>query len=735
LQKANWKVKIVPEEYKTEKGEIHEKFWERTVREAFKNDPFRIIVELIKNAADSYTRLEKKRKAKPPFEIITKFYCHKRSPPTIEVLDNAEGMDSNKLKESLKYGTQTSMGEDIEAVTSAEKGIGLKDAMMALEGNWLITMRGGLLNERNKHLNFDTGIGKEDEVVTDERRKQLGIPNNGTLVMGTFPDYFHERKFVTICERLTKHFLMRKLLQNAKFKVYAVNGGTGEKTLLRHIAPKIERQLLNEIFDIDYNRKKYRICLQVNRSTDALPQGKPFGESGLLFFYGDYSVVDFTLCHFEKDIAYSKCFGEAKMEVETIIRDPTEAPLVDEKRRGLDPEHPFNRKLFEEINNRLREIGEQEEVSKFSFDESTKKDILRELNQIYKEVKGTGLHEPPIRPVTFAFYPVYISIKEYEPKTVSLIINSSIISDDFEISLQSTNPDIIIKKPKSIRIEEKVAEKFVVKQIELYSEKPGARGEIVATRFPTHLDTEKMGVEVLENPIFLPANGFAFVPEKTTIVDGGKKQVDLCIDKMAINELRRIDLVSSDPVNCPGEWLLPEKDEGLEKYTIKNIVKVEIPIKVKGTGYVGEKGNVKASYGERGSNLNITVVSEPSIAGLFRDIRPSGKKTEKICAFLKDEAILEIYYKHPLIKKYMVKNFNNRLDFQTFIADTITREVLRAFVTTAIDESSSRFPIFNMDHPESEIEDHIAHEYYEKGILMHEMFGQLARTFRLGEVG
>ena len=142
----------MPEEYKTEKGEIHKKFWERTVREAFKNDPFRMVIELIKNAADSYTRLEKKGSAKPPFEIIVKFNCKKKNPPLIEVLDHAEGMDSKKLKEALKYGTQTSMGEDLEAITSAEKGIGLKDAMMALEDNWLITINNDLLNDATSIL-------------------------------------------------------------------------------------------------------------------------------------------------------------------------------------------------------------------------------------------------------------------------------------------------------------------------------------------------------------------------------------------------------------------------------------------------------------------------------------------------------------------------------------------------------------------------------------------------------
>ena len=141
---------------------------------------------------------------------------------------------------------------------------------------------------------------------------------------------------------------------------------------------------------------------------------------------------------------------------------------------------------------------------------------------------------------------------------------------------------------------------------------------------------------------------------------------------------------------------MPEKEEGLQKHAIKNIIKVEIPIKVKSTGHIGEKGNVKASYGARGSNLNVTIVPEPSISGLFRDIRPSGKKTERICEFVKDEYVLEVYYKHPLVKKYMVKNFSNRPDFQIFIADTLTREILKAIVTSAIEKSSSKFP--NIQH-------------------------------------
>ncbi|MCD6464135.1 hypothetical protein J7L02_01260, partial [Candidatus Woesearchaeota archaeon] len=236
---------------------------------------------------------------------------------------------------------------------------------------------------------------------------------------------------------LEKHFLLRKLLQNSNYRIYLINGWTKEKRLLQYSPPEIDKRILKETFEIPYNKQKYKVHLVINKSKKELAQRKPYGEAGLLFFYGIYSVLDFTFGRFDGDLSFSKFFGEVRMEVEKIIRDPEEAPLVDEKRRGLDPDHPFNRKLLDEIYKRLRKIREEEEASEYSFDEKTKKEILKEINKIYKDVKGRGPPpEPPIKPETFAFYPVWISLEEYEPKKVFLIINSSIISDNFNISLK-----------------------------------------------------------------------------------------------------------------------------------------------------------------------------------------------------------------------------------------------------------------------------------------------------------
>ena len=82
----------------------------------------------------------------------------------------------------------------------------------------------------------------------------------------------------------------------------------------------------------------------------------------------------------------------------------------------------------------------------------------------------------------------------------------------------------------------------------------------------------------------------------------------------------------------------------------------------------------------------------------------------------------------------MQKNFKNKPDFLVFIADTITREVIKILVLSSIKSSSGKFSrIFDLDHPEPEIETYIVNEYYEQGPKMHEMFTKLARAFKIEE--
>jgi len=97
------------------------------------------------------------------------------------------------------------------------------------------------------------------------------------------------------------------------------------------------------------------------------------------------------------------------------------------------------------------------------------------------------------------------------------------VSDNLEINLQNNNPQIIVK-PTTIKIErDRIKEDFVIKQVELFSKEAGNEGEIIAVSERSN-HSSKVGVKVSENPIFSPQNGFAFVPDRTKIVDGGEKK-------------------------------------------------------------------------------------------------------------------------------------------------------------------------------------------------------------------
>jgi hypothetical protein len=718
---------------KKRRGIVHPMYWKKTVKEAFKNDSLRIIIELIKNSADSYTRMYKRGEKNPPFEIFVRIRCERSEPPYLMVLDNAEGMDYEKLEEALQYGAPTSIKEDTEAVTSGEKGVGLKDALMALKDNQLITIKNGLINERIISPDFQVIYEIENNKVTEEERNKLGIQENGTLIMGQLPPYFHERKFSTICEKLEKHYLLRKLLQNHNYKVYAIDETTGEKRLLEYKPPEKEKQVLKESFMVDYNGKSYKVYLEINKSKNELKPGKPYGDAGLLFFYGEYSVVDFTFFSFDADPSFYKFFGEVQMDIKDLIRDPEESPIVDEKRRGLISDHPFCKKLIDEINKRLKSLQNEVGPSEYSFDEEAKREYLKQLNNLCKEIKGKGpLLEPPIKPEFFEFYPPWTEIKEYEPKRHFLVINPSNVTNNLEIKIYSNNKKITVK-PSIISIsEEDIKKDFIIKQIELYSEEAGIKGEVFAESKDLR-HTSKIGVEVVENPMFSPQNGFAFVPDKTTIIDGGEKEVQLCISKDLIRSSKEIVLSSESPISCPGTWTLPSSGN-LEKYIIKNIILIKIPIKVKGKNHIGEKATIIANYEGKSASLDIKVIQEPSIAGLFRNLRFSPKEEKRISRFIKEEGLIEVYEKHPLIKKYMEKNgFKKREGYLVFLADTITREVIKAIVESAVESDSSSFPIFNQDHPEPEIERYIIEKYYENGPKLHDLTIQFLKKIKIEE--
>ena len=719
--------------FKRKPGVITERWWVRTVKEAFKHDPIRIIIELIKNSADSYIRLGKKKIIKPPFKIFVDLSCWPRKPPFIRVKDFAEGMDDEKLEKALAYGAETSL-DDKEALTSAEKGIGLKDAMMAMEDNLLLTIKKGKLNERAKFPNFDTGVGIINHTIKKEERSKMGMPEDGTIIQGRLPEYFLDKKFNTICKHLAEHYMMYKLVQHDKFEIICIDSFTKEKINLSTLyePPKVDKKfkILKDKIRLPYKNKKYSFIYEIKKSIKPLEFGKPYGKAGLYFYYGDYTVLDFSFgnSRYPEMINF---FGEVKMEIEPLVRKGE--LFVDEKRKGLS-DHPLNEELLNEIDKIVAKIAEgQREVTHYTFKKESW--MQKEMKKIYQDIKGKGkkVFQLPIEPKKFEFATPHTDVLEYEPKNILLIINCSIIPSEIEISLttKKNNIDIISPNNKRIIIKkdeieessiEKNGKKFIVRNIKVYSEKKDVADEIVASLNGYH--SSKIGISLISNPIFNPKNGFEFAPKeegKVTIVEGTSKKIDLIISQSLYKEDDRKVVVDNihKGLECEGNFYIPLR-KNLDNFKMQNIIRRPFEINSKIPEKIKErKGQIKAFYRGKETEIEINLIPPGGIN--FRGIKFTKSEGTREIAYYKEDGYIYIYEDHPLVKKYTKGDWKEKKDCLTFLAEIVSREFIEKIIRDSIKLGSSKFQIIDQDDPEPEIKKHFTDEYYKNAAKIHDI--------------
>ncbi len=729
---------------KRKPGVVTEAWWERTVKEAFRHDPIRIIIELIKNSADSYTKLEKNKEIKPKFKIIVELSCWPRKSPFVRVKDFAEGMDGKRLEKALEYGAQTSL-EDKEGSTSAEKGIGLKDAMMSMKDNLLLTIKEGVLNGRTKYPNFDTGERVVNHVVESGDREKLGIPENGTIVEGRLPEWFPDKKFSTICKHLANHYMMYKLVQMEKFEIICVDTFTKDKINLSDLyeIPKEDKNfesIKKEIF-LTYQNKKYNFSLEIKKSNKPLDFGKPYGKAGLYFFYGDYTVLDFSFGN-SRYPEMRSFFGEVRMGVEQLVRKGE--LFVDEKRKGLS-DHPLNEDLLAEIDKIVSKIAdEQREVTHYVFKKESW--MQQEMKKIYQDMnKGGGKNfQLAIKPRKFEFASPHTDVMEFEPKNIFLIINCAIISSEIEISLSTKNKNLEILSPstKNIILKEedidelsieKDGEKFIVKSIKVYSEKKDSSDEIIAILNGYH--KSKIGISLVSNPIFNPRDGFEFAPKengKVTITEGISKKVDLIISQIIYNEKERNVKIDNahGGIKCAGNFDIPIK-KNLDRYKIKNVIRYPFEIISKSGEIKERKGVVKAFYRDKETQIEISIVPPGGIN--FKGVKFVKSEGTLEISHYKEDGFVYIYEDHPLVKKYKKRDWKNKNDCLTFFADVIAREFIEKTIRDSIKSGSPKFQIMNQDNPEPEIRDHFRDEYYKNAAKIHEIQITYLKTAEMKE--
>lgn len=677
------------------------RYWDR-VTGAIKS-PERLLVELITNSVDSYKRLRAIGQEASGYVRVT-YDVATSGEVKIEVKDDAEGIPFEKLQTVIEeYGEDTS-GLSKGMPVRGTVGVGLKDVGLLMNGCKIITVHKGKINEcdiyREKGLPYAFYL-RINETITEHERKQLDI-ENGTIVRGTLPKGpTFSRDFETLYRHLCRHYMLRKIIQlNEEYEIILKD--QKNERALKYKPPQGE-VLCDRLFYIPYDGVYFPIKITIRKADQKLSQSGEFREGGLIVVYNEDAVADCSLFGYDVDPYASKLYGEVEIQAQVFkvakLFDPKN-PIIDEKRRiGLDPDHPFVQHLTTEIRRDLKKIVESEREAGKKLRESVIKSRAA-LNRVISEFNAMAKKElkekkdiiilplppywtAPELPDFFKFYYDNLNIMHYQMTVVGLGILPDVVPDGSPITITSSNPMIEVT-PNTIFVDStKAIEGLIRERITLLGKKYGIQAIITAEHGGKK---QEININVIENPLLNPKNGFAFIPDEMTIPDGKRKNANLVIDLSLIEQEgpERITFQSTTPqIHCQPDMRVLR---GINVIGAK-VQNLAVPLRGKG---IKTKGTVTASYKARQASLDIEVTKKREIKGMFSDFKFSSEKLPVISEYDPETGIITIYNTHPMYGKYKSMG---RLSLRSFVMDIIINTALQAVVKEGIKRQSAKFPI------------------------------------------
>ncbi|PZR72789.1 MAG: hypothetical protein DLM73_12305 [Chthoniobacterales bacterium] len=198
------------------------------------------LIELLTNADESYTRLEKNGEVvSGKIQIFIERHT-KTKPTAIEVVDYAEGMDGEEMKECIaKYGEDTSRGGGRGVF-----GMGLKDTLIAFGEGDVISFKHGKKWVCKVSSNGDYEIKQPQRIAPADRN---AFPNHsgGTTVRAFIkPGQFPIGRFETFKANLQTHVCLRTIMSDPNRTVLLRDKKTVDGEPLRYCAP--EGELIRE---------------------------------------------------------------------------------------------------------------------------------------------------------------------------------------------------------------------------------------------------------------------------------------------------------------------------------------------------------------------------------------------------------------------------------------------------------------------------------------------------------
>lgn len=661
------------------------------------------LAELVKNADDTYYRLQKQ--GLPALGSIEIGYWHsmmkKRSAVTgFYVRDWGEGMSQATLAKAYEsYGEDTAFGGRNAAI-----GVGGKDAFYGMEQCYVVSVKDHVAVCTSFRTSKDgvlecTGARIAGAQILDKinkeanlRRDPLQEEKNGTIVLFRIPKNAHHPHFQRLEDRLEKYYTLRNIFEDSSRKVTLIDVKKGTSTQISHKPLKGEIVHQSQIC-ISHSGHSYDVEVIIYEANENLSKERDVGDD-LLVQDDQGAVLDNTLFGFENYSAANSLFGKVIIHGWRDLYKVDETVLTD-NREGLDFNNRFNKELRDKLSKILKpliEANADEQTKTADLNSSLKKrinDAFSYINKLVEKEIG-GEFEGEIEKLEEAPEGLQFSLSSMrllldQEKRLYLYVNPERVPPDSAILLDLTGDGVRIDPSTVVRTMPKYEERKVPSiSVKIKGIKVGGHSTLKATYNELQTQTE---INVVPEEVFSPKNGFAFEPEKVSITKGKKRNLRLVIDTRVVRRGTVVMLESQDErIRISyGKFIVlpPNLGENLREELLPVIGEVEgIHSQVIARTMAG-RGEIEASCSVR------VVEKEPPrqfLAGFHLDRERDGHQRASY-----EKGMVYVHVKSPVLQSYFGDeqaklNEEKRVDAVAILADTILQCVTKEWAKYLLDK-------------------------------------------------
>lgn len=441
---------------------------------------------------------------------------HGRKPRTCELVDFAEGLSQEKIKNAFEW-----LAADKSDVSKGRPGRslfgrGVSDVLLGHKAGMFFSYHGDILSKSEFLFNPDKdkepkiSLGsKKNPSIADLKDCRLLREETGSCVRFILHDDCRIPEEGTLIPILSQFYMLRLINSdpNVKIKVfrYRSSGKTLEDILdydfpIGNVIEKFSFSISCPTIGASFQNLKVDAIVCRAEDRVGLP-GKEAGEqraNGLLVVDDKDAVLDLTFLPQFEGAPYLNCiYGIIRITnirsvFEWYLNSGKDSPLT-VTRDGFDQKHEFTKLLFKELEKRLEPIFKREEerykkslASNISSKTQERiNEALKELNKFLKDIgEGEGgapeSSSTPLPTKKFQFIPEETKLVIGREKSIRLYLEKDLAESKTSIIYDSSNSKIEVNPLSHLKEDGKTLDNYLVYLISIKCDTLHENGEITA---------------------------------------------------------------------------------------------------------------------------------------------------------------------------------------------------------------------------------------------------------------